>query len=396
MNTANTWVLTDVDQGVWLDTLELDHRTAGLPEGAFIRKRTRHGGLTDGVDVVEVHNGAFSFTVLPTRGMGLWRGNYRGLHVGWQPPVRGPVHPKFVHPAERGGLGWLAGFDECIVRCGLESNGAPCDDVIPSNTGAPTTVRLTLHGRIANIPAHYVAMEIVPGPQPELVVTGVVDEAMLFCPQFRLTTRISTRLGSNAVTLSDRITNLAATPQELELLYHCNFGNPFLEPGARLVLAAAQTAARDAEALADLDRWATYAGPTAGYIEKCYWHEPLGDAAGQSVAMLRNAAGTQGAALRFNTRELPCFTQWKNCGAMSDGYVTGLEPGTNYPNPRTFERAQGRVIRLEPGQEHTATVTLEIHDTAAGVQGIEAEIAALQANRPHRVHPAPRKEWSPE
>lgn len=396
MRGAQTWVLTDVERGLWTEALEIDRRVAPeLPEGVFIRKRTLRGGLGDGVDAVEVHNGAFAFTILPTRGMGLWRGSYHGHAVGWQAPVRGPVHPKFVQTCDRGGLGWLAGFDECIVRCGLESNGAPCDDVLPGNTGAPTRIRLNLHGRIANLPAHRVEIQVVPGTPPELVVTGVVDETMLFFPKLRLTTRISTRPGANAVTIADCITNLGATPQEMELLYHCNFGPPFLEPGATLVLAAAQTAPRDAEATRGLPQWPAYAAPTAGRIEQCFWHEPLGDAAGQSVAMLRNAAGTLGAALRFNVRELPCFTQWKNEGALADGYVTGLEPGTNYPNPRPFERSQGRVVTLAPGAEHTATVTLEIHDTAAGVKGVEGEIAAIQGGRPHVVHDAPRGEWSP-
>ena len=47
------------------------------------------------------------------------------VEVGWQSPVDGPVHPQFVPLADPSGLGFLDGFDELIVRCGLESNGAP-------------------------------------------------------------------------------------------------------------------------------------------------------------------------------------------------------------------------------------------------------------------------------
>ena len=52
----------------------------------------------------------------------------------------------------------------------------------------------------------------------------------------------------------------------------------------------------------------------------------------------------------FNRQELPCFTVWKNTGAMEDGYVTGLEPATNYPNFKGFERQQGRVPRAAAGR----------------------------------------------
>ena len=54
---------------------------------------------------------------------------------------------------------------------------------------------------------------------------------------------------------------------------------------------------------------------------------------------------TAAIALRFNRQELPCFTVWKNTAALEDGYVTGLEPATNFPNFKTFERQQGRVVR---------------------------------------------------
>jgi hypothetical protein len=45
-----------------------------------------------------------------------------------------------------------------------------------------------------------------------------------------------------------------------------------------------------------------------------------------------------GLILRWNRRELPCFTLWRNSAAVEDGYVTGLEPGTNFPNFKGFER----------------------------------------------------------
>ena len=45
--------------------------------------------------------------------------------------------------------------------------------------------------------------------------------------------------------------------------------------------------------------------------------------------------------IKFNKRQLPCFTLWKNRQAAVDGYVTGLEPATNYPNPKPFEKEKG-------------------------------------------------------
>ena len=198
-----------------------------------IQKRTLRGGLRDGVDIIEIDNGSMQFSILPTRGMSIWRGACQGTFLGWQSPIQGPVNPKFVNELDRGSLGWLQGFDEWIVRCGLDSNGSPGTDVIIDNNGNPAEVDLTLHGKIANLPAHYVEIQIIENDPPELVVIGHVDESMLFSPQLRMVSTIRTQIGSNRLTITDEIINIRSTPVELELLYHCNFGAPFLEEGAQ-------------------------------------------------------------------------------------------------------------------------------------------------------------------
>ena len=73
-----------------------------------------------------------------------------------------------------------------------------------------------------------------------------------------------------------------------------------------------------------------------------YYYELLGRSVsdGRTMAMLRNHAGDKGVLLRFRTDQLPAFTLWKNTAGLRDGYVTGLEPATNYPNPLPFEQAR--------------------------------------------------------
>jgi hypothetical protein len=392
-----SWTLTDVAQRVFVDRLELNQSVVAVPSELpwAIRKRTLRGGLSDGVDVIEVDNGALSFTVLPTRGMGLWKGSYRGTFIGWQAPVAGPVNPWFVNPLDQGGLGWLKGFDECIVRCGLSSNGPPCVDVVPDNNGNPSKVNLALHGRIANLPANRVEIQIKPGPPTELTVIGVVDESMLFCPQLRLVTRFSTTVGSNRLTVNDRIVNLREVRDEVELLYHCNFGMPFLEAGARLVAPSLAVAPRDARAVEGIASYDTYPGPTPGFVEQCYWHELAEGSDGMTMAMLRNAEGDRGVVLRYPKAQLPCFTQWKNPVGEREGYVTGMEPGINFPNSKTFEREKGRVAVLEPGASRSSDVTIEIQDSSAGVAAVAAEVKSLLAGRTTQVHPRPIAAWSP-
>src|SRR5438132_973586 len=131
-----SWTLTDAVHDLWLDHFATGNDRLAVGPGEWsIRKRTLHGGLRDGVDLIEIDNGALSYSILPTRGMGLWQGQYRGHHLGWRSPLRGPVHPRHVEESGRGGLGWLAGFDEWLCRCGLSSNGPPGMDVHTDRNG---------------------------------------------------------------------------------------------------------------------------------------------------------------------------------------------------------------------------------------------------------------------
>jgi len=288
----------------------------------------------------------------------------------------------------------LQGFDEWMCRCGLASFGPPVKDVIVDDEGNSSEADLTLHGRIANTPANRVELEVTTGNPPVLTVVGVVEEAMLFFPQLRLTTRISTEVGSNRITVSDEIVNLKDTPAEFEILYHCNFGPPFMAAGSRLVSPTRRVAPRDPLSGEGMANVFEYGPPVPGFVEQVYWHSLASDADGNSLILLRNADGDRGAVLRFNVNELPCFTQWKNTAAISEGYVTGLEPGTAFPNPKTFERSRGRIITLEPGERYHADVTVEVHTTPDGVSSVEDEVTALLDGVDPEICPAPLPEWS--
>lgn len=379
-----TFILTDPAHDLWVESFSVRGHDAPWS----VSKQTLRGGRRDGVDLIEVDNGALAFSVVPTRGMGLWKGRYRGLALGWASPVAdGPVNPAFVNLMHGGGLGWLEGFDELLARCGLESNGPPVTE------GGAT---YGLHGRIANTPAHYVAVHVGDGPDGPITVEGHVDESKLFSTQVRLVSTVTTAPGSNALTVRDEVQNRGDVPQEVQLLYHWNLGPPFLEEGARFAAPARAVAPRDPRAAEGVDHYDVYGGPEPGFAEQVYYFDLLpGGGGGRTPVLLRNRAGDGGVALRFDRAGLPAFTLWKNTGGLRSGYVTGLEPGTNYPNPRPFEKSRGRVVTIPPGGAHAAETTLEVLATRADVARVEAEIAALQAQAAAVVHRNPVEPFAP-
>jgi hypothetical protein len=391
MTRYKTWILTDAHGDVWLDSFAASNDTLRLPtpHDWSIRKRTLRGGLRDGIDLIEVHNGALSYSILPTRGMGLWHGDYRGLNLGWRAPVEGPVHPRYVNLTERGGLGWLAGFDELLCRCGLAWNGPPGEDAWTDAAGAAHKEQLTLHGRIANLPAGAVEVSVSLDPPHELSVTGEVEEAALFFPQLKLTTTYTTVPGSNRVVISDKVVNRGARPAEMQLLYHVNLGPPFLEAGSRVLAPLREVAPLTARAAEGIDTLDTYGPPTPGFAEQVYVYQLVPDGRGMTLALLVNAAADRAVCLRWPVAALPCFTVWKNTMALEEGYVTGLEPATNYPNFRGVERKNGRVRLLPPGGTWLARWSIEVADTPEGVVALQAEVAKLQAQVKAIVHRTP-------
>ncbi len=388
MTRYKSWVLTDVVNDVWVDSFGVANDTLRLPTSFAwsVHKRTLRGGPRDGIDLVHVHNGALSYSILPTRGMGLWRGDYRGQPLGWQAPIVGPVHPRSVDPGDRGGLGWIGGFDEWLCRCGLASNGPP---------GKDGDTPLSLHGRIANTAAHHVEVRVSLDPPHEISVIGQVDEAALFFGHLRLTATFTTIPGSNRVVVHDVVENRSPKPAELQMLYHCNVGPPFLEGGSRILVPTREMAPQTPRAAEGINTFDTYAAPMVGFAEQVYLYEPVADAAGHSLALLYNAKGDRGCCVRFGVKELPCFTVWKCSQSVEEGYVTGLEPATNFPNFKAFERQQGRVKVLPPGGRWEATWSFEVLDSAAGVAAMQKEVVALQAQAPARIHRTPQARFSP-
>jgi len=148
--------------------------------------------------------------VVPTRGMAIWKAWHRGVEIGWQAPVLGPVHPKFVSLAEADGLGWIAGFDELLCRCGLASNGAPEWD-------ERGRLLWPLHGSIANLPAHALAITI-DGDDGEIAIRGEVDETRLFGAKLRLVSTTTLRCDEPRIRIRDEVVNRSAEPGEFELL----------------------------------------------------------------------------------------------------------------------------------------------------------------------------------
>ena len=361
---------------VWLDNETGTYRSKAALEsaehGIKISTRRLQGGVSDGIDLVTIDAGELTVEVLPTRGMGLKKVSGGGLDLKWDSPMTCPVHPAFVDQQARQGIGWLEGFNELLCRCGLSWNGAPG----PDEDGN----LLTLHGRIANLPAIRVAAGI--SEQGHAWLEGTVHERSLFGPCLKLVSRLEIDPARLSLRIIDRVVNEGGGPADFELLYHINFGQPLLSAGAECVAPAKRVIPRDAAAAPAAQEWARYAGAVPGFAEEVFFLELAGDSENRTEVLLKSVDGRNAAGVAFSLVELPCFTLWKNTQAVADGYCTGLEPGTDYPNHRSFERSQQRLKVLGPGDTWSGEIRLNLYCGTNQVDAAERRIRDLAPTEP--------------
>ena len=320
------------------------------------------------------------------------RSQHGDLRLGWDSPVKEVVHPKLVNLQARGGLGWLDGFNEWLVRCGLENNGQAGPDKFINNVGDEATMELTLHGKIANIPAQEVEVDRRgpaalshhhPRHRPRThavraeagAADGAVDRA-----RARRRSRCAT--SSSTAAPSRRSSRCCITPTSASRCWRKG-------PGSLAPLRTRDAVQRQRGAgRQDVQH---VSRPDAGLRR-----------AGVSVAAARRrgrqdrwcscttTAAIAAASLSYALKELPYLTLWKNTGAEADGYVIGLEPGTNYPN-RRVERKAGRVPKLEAGGRYAMTIEYGVHVGKDAVARVVQQIDTIQGDRGTKLNPRPRK-----
>jgi hypothetical protein len=351
--------------------------------------KTLHGGKQEGVRRITLDNGKMQIVVIPTRGMGILSVTMGDLKLGWKSPVTEIVHPRHVNLQLRGGLGWLEGFNEWLARCGLQNTGQAGPDEIVNNVGEKVPIDLTLHGKIANIPASEVEVLVQRTPPYRITVRGIVHEKMLFGPKLELITEVSTEPGSAKFRIQDTVVNKGSQPQEYQILYHYNFGKPILGDGAKLHVPVEMVTPYNANAARDVKTWNTFAAPKSGYVEQVYLMRPLDDDDGNVRVLLGNPKGNRGILMKYARKALPYLTLWKNTGADEDGYVIGIEPGSSFPNQRKVERAALRVPRLAGGASHTMRMDFTLLDSKHWIDQSISQIEDVQKQKAPTIKTEP-------
>lgn len=377
-----TFVLTDTVTNVEIPDWASTQADLSIPPPLAVRKRTLHGGRQEGSTLIEIETEAMNVSVIPTRGMSVLAASSGDVDLGWSSPVDEVVHPKFIDLQQRGGLGWLDGFNELMVRCGFEWSGHP---------SAEDGVLRTLHGRSGNTPASTVVVQIEKAAPHTVLVRGLVKEKTFKFANLEVWTCLSVVPGEARFSICDEVANRSDCAQDYQIIYHTNFGPPLLGAGARVLAPTEEVSPFNDRAAIELESWNACAAPTPGYDETVFNCALYGDESGATLAALLNADGTRGVAIRHDRRQLPALTLWKNTDTLAQGYVLGLEPGTNPPYQHAVEREQGRIRSIPPRGSVRFDLSIEALISAERVGEVRREVESLQRGRRTTLEPRQKR-----
>ena len=365
------WIITDTNASFSASDFCIPGSEFGFDDAAYCRKMTLSGGRQTGVEIIEISNGLLTLRVCPTRGMGIIDGRFGPHPLGWQSPVREIVHPQYIHLLEMGGRGCHYGFNEFLNRCGIEWSGAMGEDEIINNMGNTDRIFLPLHGKVGWTPACRVALRC---QDDELILEGDIPEQIVFGVNYVLHTQLILEKGSARIRIEDTLSNLGDAAGEYEMLYHTNFGPPFLEAGSQFLGTYDKLVPRDTYAAAGIQDLNTFPGSTPGFIEQVFLLQGCPDEQGFAHQLLVNADQNLAVKVSYHVDTLPYTILWKRCSGMRDGYVAGLNPCSDLPNPRKIEREGGRVAHIQPGADVAFSHWIELFEGQDAVSAVKAEI----------------------
>ena len=321
-------------------------------------------GLAKGVKGLDVRTGSgLRFTVLPGRGMDIFRAEYRGIPLVWCSGT-GVVNP---HMYSAKGWDWLRNFTGgLLMTCGLSNVGGPCTDKAvfwdDQEYGA--------HGRISNIPARNVnTSSYWQDENYVLEIEGEVVEATGQGENFLLSRRIKTEMASSTIQINDVVKNRSFYRVAHMFMYHINLGYPLVSKDSELYLTESHYEPMDEVAQKTFDKLGQFNDPDIDGPEEVFIGGLKKGKSGFCAAAFINKQLNDGKGLgiylKYPQEQFPYMNYWKRLNKGE--YLIGLEPGNCTVLGRSEQRKRGDLKHLEPQEEVK-------YDMEIGILGSREEI----------------------
>ena len=269
-----------------------------------VTESIRQDGKAAGTKELRVTTGGgLEYTVNATRGLDIPQLRFMGRNIGFlaKPGVCNVRGVPFQDSA-------FVGF---LTTCGL-CNCGPGSDTQP------------LHGKLGTIPATQVCGR---AGDDGITVSGTVEESSLFGVNFSFKREIFSKPFENFLRITDVIENNTENAAPYFLLYHFNFGWPFLDEDVQLKLPGHTVCPRDDEARAGAADYAVMHKPVDNYREQVFFLDNMEAVDGKVSCQIINPRLGIGVEIVYENALLPNFIMWKSM--KSGDYALGMEPSNN-------------------------------------------------------------------
>ncbi|MGI9528136.1 MAG: DUF4432 family protein [Acidimicrobiia bacterium] len=281
--------------------------------------------------------GGIRVRVLPERGLDLGQAWFSGTPLAWvssvgeQPPLESPL-----------GMDWGEAFGGgLLTTCGLRNVGLPSEGH-------------GLHGTFSHLCAEDVTIVRSTDGQGSITVSGrIADDAEE--PHLTVDRTITTLAGQGHIEVRDITTNRGTTAAEAPLLYHCNFGWPMWSGLATLMMDTTDTVERDPGSAPALDRWSV--PPPIRKTPEWVLEHRVRSEAGWAQAHISSPARSVAVTISWEADQLPIVNQWLDANPGMG--VLGIEPANCTTRGLAYERSQGTVPTIEPGQQRSTALIVE-------------------------------------
>ncbi len=300
-----------------------------------LRRRTVDGRGVSDIRLLQVEDGpgrgqrllvvrnamGIAFEIAVDRGFDISAATWRGINIGWNSANGMPWPP---HPVDaEDGVGFYRNLDGFVVTCGLDHiGGARRDNADRYIHKHRKQVFNPLHGRISSQRATISGYGIDWRTDvPVIWAEGVVRQSSVFAENLVLQRRIEIDVFGNVIRIADTVENRGFRPTPHAILYHVNFGYPFVDQALEISgnLSREMAAAFNGE-----DK-----RPREDFVD-CYQEIPIASDLWTASIELRNRAllGGISAKLSFSHKELPNFGIWR--AFQSGVYAFALEPARHF------------------------------------------------------------------
>jgi len=319
---------------------------------AGITSSTINEGKATGTKIYSFKNGTgLEFTLNADRALDISSLCYKGTNISFVAKP-GMVSPFLASPTQ----GEFVEYAGCgmMFTCGLLNAGN--DSVDTDGKYYP------IHGRIGITPAEKPYCRTFWSEQDEYILEagGVIKDCALFGRNLSLTRKITSKLGSNEIIISDELENLSHLSEEFMLLYHCNFGFPFLSEKTEIIFPENTVKPRTKTAEEGLNDSEKIIKPQDNFSEHVFFRDIKADKDGFVTVRLENKELGIGIYIKYDSTNLPILTQWKS---MQKGdYVLGIEPSNSFIMGRKDERENGTINKIAAFQKLSFTIIIGAYD----------------------------------